>query len=193
MAEMFSIKIVGDPKKFQDILAVCYDVAAKEMQELGDNVAAVSRATLEQLTPRDTHYTATAWFTEKSTSGSFRGKPLIYNTIVDHPFNTPGAVHPVPDANGRLRPVNTPKFNLLEALEYGTAPHTIAPKDKKYLHFFTRAGKEVFATQVQHPGTKPYGMMRQAMALAQRLLNDFGPRAVERIVAAMNAKSGGSK
>lgn len=52
-------------------------------------------------------------------------------------------------------------------IEYGTQPHIITPKDKKFLHF-KKDGKEVFAKLVHHPGTKPNPVMRNAAAKVQK-------------------------
>lgn len=53
------------------------------------------------------------------------------------------------------------------ALEYGTKPHTITPNGKKALHF-KKDGKDVFATIVKHPGTKPLAIMRKAALKVQK-------------------------
>jgi len=51
--------------------------------------------------------------------------------------------------------------NLVEMLEYGTRPHEITPKKAKALRFVVD-GKTVYAKSVEHPGTRPYGMVRIA-------------------------------
>jgi len=52
-------------------------------------------------------------------------------------------------------------------LEYGTAPHKIEPRNAPRLAFFWPAvGKLCFAKSVEHPGTRPYGMMAVATAAA---------------------------
>ena len=53
------------------------------------------------------------------------------------------------------------KTNLVEMLEYGTRPHEITPKKAKSLRFVV-GGKTVYAKHVEHPGTRPYGMVRIA-------------------------------
>lgn len=58
--------------------------------------------------------------------------------------------------------------NLGEMLEYGTRPHRITAKAGGVLAFFWPAvGRMVFVKSVEHPGTKPYGMIRSAFSLAQ--------------------------
>lgn len=52
-------------------------------------------------------------------------------------------------------------------LEYGTKPHVIEPKTAKVLHF-TTDGEEVFTKRVNHPGTKPLAIMRNAALKVQK-------------------------
>lgn len=44
-------------------------------------------------------------------------------------------------------------------VEFGTKPHKIRPKTKKALHW-KDSGKDVFATEVNHPGTKAQPFIR---------------------------------
>lgn len=53
------------------------------------------------------------------------------------------------------------------ALEYGSKPHIIEPKTAKALHF-TTDGQEVFTKRVNHPGTKPLAIMRNAALKVQK-------------------------
>jgi len=46
-------------------------------------------------------------------------------------------------------------------VEFGTGPHVIRPKSKKVLSFVVN-GKRVFATKVNHPGTKAQPYVRPA-------------------------------
>lgn len=46
-------------------------------------------------------------------------------------------------------------------IEFGTAPHVIVPKNKKFLAFKIN-GETVFAKRVNHPGTKGDSFMRYA-------------------------------
>lgn len=52
-------------------------------------------------------------------------------------------------------------------LEYGTKPHVIEPKTAKALHFKTD-GQDVFTKRVNHPGTKPLAIMRNAALKVQK-------------------------
>lgn len=57
--------------------------------------------------------------------------------------------------------------NLGEMLEYGTRPHLIKAMPGGLLAFFWPAvGRMVFARSVEHPGTKPYAMMRRGYGIA---------------------------
>ena len=53
------------------------------------------------------------------------------------------------------------------ALEYGTKPHVIEPKTAKALHFKSD-GEDVFTKRVNHPGTKPNPVMRNAAHKVQK-------------------------
>ncbi len=57
-------------------------------------------------------------------------------------------------------------------LEYGTKPHVIKPKNKKFLKFQIE-DKEVFTKEVHHPGTKPLAIMRNAAATVQKQVDDM--------------------
>jgi len=46
-------------------------------------------------------------------------------------------------------------------VEYGTAPHTITPKDAEVL-VFEIEGETVFTKRVEHPGTEPQPFLRPA-------------------------------
>ena len=52
-------------------------------------------------------------------------------------------------------------------IEYGTKPHVIQPKNANALHF-TTDGQEVFTKRVNHPGTKPNPVMRNAALKVQK-------------------------
>lgn len=57
--------------------------------------------------------------------------------------------------------------NYSAAIEYGTAPHEIRPNEQTALRF-TKDGKEIFAKKVNHPGTRPNPVMRNAAAKVQK-------------------------
>lgn len=52
-------------------------------------------------------------------------------------------------------------------IEYGTKAHIIEPKNADALHF-TTDGQEVFTKRVNHPGTKPNPVMRNAAHKVQK-------------------------
>lgn len=52
-------------------------------------------------------------------------------------------------------------------IEYGTKPHIIEPKNANALHF-TTDGQDVFTKKVNHPGTKPNPVMRNAAHKVQK-------------------------
>lgn len=57
--------------------------------------------------------------------------------------------------------------NYSTDIEYGTAPHEIRPNEQTALRF-TKDGKEIFAKKVNHPGTRPNPVMRNAAAKVQK-------------------------
>ena len=52
-------------------------------------------------------------------------------------------------------------------IEYGTKPHIIQPKTASALHFQSD-GQDVFTKKVNHPGTKPNPVMRNAALKVQK-------------------------
>ena len=52
-------------------------------------------------------------------------------------------------------------------IEYGTKPHVIQPKTANALHFQSD-GEDVFTKKVNHPGTKPNPVMRNAALKVQK-------------------------
>lgn len=52
-------------------------------------------------------------------------------------------------------------------IEYGTKPHVIQPKNANALHFQSD-GQDVFTKKVNHPGTKPNPVMRNAAHKVQK-------------------------
>lgn len=53
-------------------------------------------------------------------------------------------------------------------LENGTRPHVILPRRGTYLVFPGRDGRLVFARQVNHPGTRPYRVLTDALRIGIR-------------------------
>lgn len=109
------------------------DALRRIKEELRGQVENIMRRTadealldIRQDTPRDTGRTADLWYMRVIGGGGKggRGAKLI---VIDHPFNVTGARHPVTKklVNGT---VNGKDFNLLLAIENGTAAHLITPK-----------------------------------------------------------------
>lgn len=48
------------------------------------------------------------------------------------------------------------------AVELGTAPHVIRPRNGQFLRFPGRDGRPVFVREVHHPGTRPRPYLRTA-------------------------------
>lgn len=67
----------------------------------------------------------------------------------------------------KLRVTNVAK--TARWLEFGTRPHTITARRKRFLSFFwAKAGGRVFFKKVRHPGTKPYRFMQAAAKHAHK-------------------------
>lgn len=64
-----------------------------------------------------------------------------------------------PRANEPIAIKGGGETTLLTILEHGSKPHEIVPVNAQALHFVSRAGGEIFATHVEHPGTEPYAMV----------------------------------
>lgn len=63
--------------------------------------------------------------------------------------------------------VNTAPYATF--LEGGTKPHVIYPVRGTHLVFRTRDGTLVFAKKVNHPGTRPYRVLTDALRVGVRL------------------------
>lgn len=72
-------------------------------------------------------------------------------------------------ANRRLR--LTWKKKHAEFIEYGTRPHPIVARRRKFLRFRGRDGSWVFRRRVFHPGTRPYKFGWKALHAAHRVLS----------------------
>lgn len=68
-----------------------------------------------------------------------------------------------------LRLKNNAKY--ASYIEYGTNPHLIFPKKKRFLKFNIK-GKTIFARFVKHPGTKPYKFMYNAWNASNRIVKE---------------------
>lgn len=168
--------------------------AAEEVEKVCTDAAEIARSMLEELTPKDTGATARLWEVvvqgwgnglKKSHRGRF-GPPLSSFVVrIDHPYNKANARSPVTGEK-----VNAKGFNLLEALEYGTRPHTISAigglgKSNKPLSFKV-GGKWISTYIVKHPGTKAYGMVRKTSAIVQRIFENAASTILDRVLAKLN-------
>lgn len=61
----------------------------------------------------------------------------------------------------------TANANYSADIEYGTNAHEIKPVNAKALHF-KQNGKDVFYKKVNHPGTKPNPVLRNAARTVQK-------------------------
>ena|SRR5665213_1473511 len=75
-----------------------------------------------------------------------------------------------------------PTADYAKYVEFGTAPHTILPKDKKAL-FWPGAAHPV--RSVHHPGTKPNQFMERIIAESQDEINATFGQALQIIVTAL--------
>jgi len=112
--------------KLRDKLRALKAALVAEVDQIMRSVAIVALARIKSLTPEDTGRTAAGWFI-KVIGGGGKGGAGTSLIVIDHPFNKPGAKHPITRklVNGL---VNGKDFNLLEALEFGTRAHLITPK-----------------------------------------------------------------
>jgi hypothetical protein len=78
-----------------------------------------------------------------------------------------------------------PTASYAPYVEFGTAPHTILPKNKKTL-FWPGAAHPV--RSVHHPGTKPNAFMERIVTESQGEINDQFGAALNLIVAAIAAQ-----
>lgn len=74
----------------------------------------------------------------------------------------------------------TAKAPYASHVEGGTVPHVILPKNGRYLKF-NIGGRTIFATKVNHPGTKPFPFMGQAYLKAERVLRRDLESGVQRL------------
>jgi hypothetical protein len=75
-----------------------------------------------------------------------------------------------------------PTASYAPYVEFGTAPHTILPKDKKAL-FWPGAAHPV--RSVNHPGTKPNQFMERIVSESQGEINDQFGKALQMITEAI--------
>lgn len=78
-----------------------------------------------------------------------------------------------------------PGYTLGDILEYGSAPHEIAPVNARTLVFLSRlTGRVVRARRVLHPGTRPYGML----AITRTQVAADGARLVDALARVIRAR-----
>jgi hypothetical protein len=70
--------------------------------------------------------------------------------------------------------------NYAAHMEFGTSPHVIEPKNAKALRWYS-GGASVFATRVQHPGTRPYGFVRTTAQRWQEIVGESAQRIQSRV------------
>ena len=145
----------------------------KNMRDLIYVAAERALKRTKELTPEDTGRTREQWnlwsLNRKQPEGRFGGAFFV---AVRHPYNRVGKTRMSVDDFGKRKKqvVNDGKFNLLEALEYGTRAHTIRAKPGKFLRFKIGA-KEIYTKSVSHPGTRAYNMTTIAAAEATQFIN----------------------
>jgi hypothetical protein len=71
-------------------------------------------------------------------------------------------------------------YKYPEGLETGTPPHTIRATVAKALHFFLPDGTEIFAKEIQHPGTEPMWIYRQASQIINKRLPSIAANIMKR-------------
>lgn len=74
-----------------------------------------------------------------------------------------------------------PTVNYAIGLNFGTKPHTILPRAKKVLRFKSGGGW-VFATRVNHPGTKANPFVERTVTKSEGGVNKFFDTALDEII-----------
>lgn len=85
----------------------------------------------------------------------------------------------LPTPNGGRGQVHTDD-PVASYIEHGTRPHVIRPKDAAALHFFI-GPREIFATEVHHPGTEPHPFFEQGGLTAKDAIEETYEEAVRGI------------
>lgn len=68
---------------------------------------------------------------------------------------------------------NPDRDEIVGYLEYGTRPHVILPVRKKALHWVGLDMEDHFANRVNHPGTRPLGIVRSTAEEVHERLEDI--------------------
>lgn len=119
--------------------------------------AELMAAELRETTPRSETgpHVADGWTTRKIDEGPGVLTLEVYN-------QDPRADQPLKLVDGTVLP-----YSLMIVLEYGSAPHIIRAKFAKTLRFYWPVvGRVVYPFSVEHPGTRPYGMVALATSKA---------------------------
>jgi hypothetical protein len=128
-----------------------------------DRVLHRMRKDVAGMTPWDTGATAMGWET-KSFGGGMKGRSGYLGVVRNRL------------AQGRGKRAEFYKM-LLNVLEYGSTPHPIPLQaktdadDPAFLYFEDDNGRLIRKRQVQHPGTKAYGMVRKTAAYGNTYLS----------------------
>jgi len=113
------------------------------------------------------------------------------------------AKHRCPVDTGNLRASITPEVDGFKegsvgtnveyamAVEYGSRPHDIRPREKKAMRF-EKGGHEIFAKRVKHPGSQPQPFLEPAFIIGGRISKKNFDRAVAETQAKARAKLEGS-
>ena len=81
---------------------------------------------------------------------------------------------------GKMSGETGTNISYATAVEYGTRPHTIKPKDKQALHW-KEGNTDVFAKEVHHPGTKAKPFFEPAVKKNEDKLDKDLAKLIERI------------
>jgi hypothetical protein len=84
---------------------------------------------------------------------------------------------------GQLQARWYPRASYAPYVEFGTAPHTIRPVNKRVLANANTG--EIFGTIVHHPGTKPNPFMERIVAASQPEIETLFVEALDKVTAAI--------
>jgi HK97 gp10 family phage protein len=82
---------------------------------------------------------------------------------------------------GKLSGETGTNISYAEAVEYGTRPHTIKPKNKQALHW-KEGNTDFFAKEVHHPGTKAQPFFEPAVKKNEDKLDKELDKLIERLL-----------
>lgn len=164
-------------KRMQVLVDSGWQEDVREMMNIG-------LKTVKQLTPRSKGRSAkgkrhfrTGWQL-KIIGGKAKGRiPMLAMIYHDrtHKFTVDaanrGVVEIMPSAFMTVKGAKQ-NYTLLDILEYGSKRHEIVPWKKKVLRWLS-GGKPVFSKHVDHPGTKPYAMVRKTKVKLTQMWEDI--------------------